>query len=223
MVIKTDEAIDIAGIKTKGGNWFAFAGGSLESKRIAQCILDVGGLGTETECIQTYFSYVTNVFRLDAHMVQLILSNKELCEYELYFREKNHKYAFPVGPISAKWLLGIVEVDTTSDVYRDLVRVRDRAMYMEPAQDLVNTIAEREISARKNKLKTFKVCDLFEEYLGRVTLADLKGLDRVIMDYFSEKSYTFTIRNRRGKHELYVRSYPSVHVSHDLPIIKRPG
>jgi hypothetical protein len=197
-------------------SWFVFADGSMESKKISS-IMSVLQISQETECLTTVTSpsSICNIFRITKHAASLIISDREMKQYQLYFREEIEgfpKIAIPIDPESATWLLEIRQPDEKSKTYKNLINKILHAKYGNEVGRLLSAIGLKEITYANKGIRTFKACDLLEKYKKMPTVAKLIGVDKVTYDYLSSKSYVLQVRKRLKQYSLWVVSYPKVHV-----------
>lgn len=213
-------------INTTDMEWFVYTANSTEAQIITTSMRQKN-LDTETQCIEIPSGINCNIFRVDNHLANLIITNSDLKEYQLYAKEKIAKSAFPVGRQSAKILLGLTNSDDIRKdplTFRQLVEIVERARYMHQGKKLFELTVYMEESAKRKGFRTFKVYDLVEKYeKGNLKLSDLIGTDKVVYDYLCQKSYVFAIKKRNGKHHLRAISWPKVHTRHKLCFPKTPA
>ncbi len=209
-------------INTENLEWYIFADGKDEAKTISQTMQEMN-IDQETQCLEIASGSICNIFRINEHLAKLIISTRELKEYQLYAKEKDCKVAFPVGPQSAKALIGNIHLGKHNPSYKKLADTIGRAKHMYDAKRVVEMTALKEMSASKKGQRTFKIYDLVESYEEeKPKLMDLVGFDKVVHDYLCQKSYVLRVEKRKGKYQLIAVSYPAVHTAHELRSIPFP-
>lgn len=212
-------------IETENMEWFVHTADTPESEIISLNMRKMN-LDTETECLEIVSDFICSIFRIDAHLANLIITNPKLKNYQLYAKEKISKVAFPVGPVSAKFLLGLClgkELALKPVTFDLLVENVERARYKHQGKKLFELTVLMENSAKKKGFRTFKIFDLIEKYKkGNLKPKDLIGADKVVYDYLCQKSYVLEVKRRNDKFELRAISWPKVHVAMKLRSLKIP-
>ncbi|MEN9582168.1 MAG: hypothetical protein RL641_122 [Candidatus Parcubacteria bacterium] len=195
---------------------YIYANDATSAKYIVTTLL-AHGRDADTHNLELAWGQSLPSFKVDRHFASIFLSAPEIKNPIFYATEKGCPIGIIFGPETMKFLLSDT-YEPDGFLYKDLLKIADRALYKREAERLLRGVMLMELRARDNNHRTFTVYELIEEYKqDTVKCQDLYGRDKVYYDYLKSKSFEFEVRKREGKFFLRIVSYPKVHV-HAIPI-----